>query len=286
VLDLGAFDLERAVARDSAFLEPARPYEWAGLYRVGASPLTLQLGADESRHGHGHGHTHTHTQEAHGEATEHAEHAEQTTRAPGLTQIDVALLPVNMEPEAQEQTPSTALQGLLDAASELFGSEPLRVSQDSALPARRRVRLSLPCQVPLALTAGFWGLFSEHDPAEFGLTLAGASLQQERSFGSHHHDLAIASIGLIEPRPLDPQRLNQWLSGMLQARGQDILRMKGVLQLKGEPRRYVFHGVHMTFDGKLERAWTADESRLSRLVFIGRQLNRAELERGLASCIA
>ncbi|HLK71730.1 MAG TPA: GTP-binding protein, partial [Steroidobacteraceae bacterium] len=126
VLDLGAFDLERAVARDSAFLEPARPYEWAGLYRVGTSPLTLQLGADESRHEHEHEHEHdhAHTQEAHGEAAEHAEHAEhagQTTRAPGLTQVDVALLPVSIEPEAQEQALSTALQGLLDAASELFG---------------------------------------------------------------------------------------------------------------------------------------------------------------------
>jgi G3E family GTPase len=61
--------------------------------------------------------------------------------------------------------------------------------------------------------------------------------------------------------------------------------MKGVLQFQAEPRRYVFHGVHMTFDGRLERAWGTAELRLSRLVFIGRNLDRNELERGLADCI-
>jgi len=69
-------------------------------------------------------------------------------------------------------------------------------------------------------------------------------------------------------------------------RGQDILRMKGVLQFQGEPRRYVFHGVHMTFDGRLERPWGSAEPRLSRLVFIGRNLDRSEFERGLADCVA
>ena len=45
------------------------------------------------------------------------------------------------------------------------------------------------------------------------------------------------------------------------AAAQDILRMKGVLNLKGEIKRYVFHGVHMMFDGQLERAWSADAPR-------------------------
>jgi G3E family GTPase len=60
--------------------------------------------------------------------------------------------------------------------------------------------------------------------------------------------------------------------------------MKGVLNLKGEARRYVFHGVHMVYDGRLERAWGS--ARRSRLVFIGRHLDRGELEAGLQSCVA
>jgi G3E family GTPase len=62
--------------------------------------------------------------------------------------------------------------------------------------------------------------------------------------------------------------------------------MKGVLNLEGEARRYVFHGVHMVYDGQLERPWASDAARHSRLVFIGRNLDRAELEAGHESCIA
>jgi G3E family GTPase len=76
------------------------------------------------------------------------------------------------------------------------------------------------------------------------------------------------------------------VSYLLQSRGADILRMKGVLNLKGEPRRYVFHGVHMVFDGRLERPWSAATARRSRLVFIGRNLDRQELEAGFESCVA
>ena len=61
--------------------------------------------------------------------------------------------------------------------------------------------------------------------------------------------------------------------------------MKGVINLRGEPRRYVFHGVHMMFDGRLERPW-GEGTRGNTLVFIGRNLDRQELEAGLESCVA
>jgi G3E family GTPase len=59
-----------------------------------------------------------------------------------------------------------------------------------------------------------------------------------------------------------------------------------VLNLAGEARRYVFHGVHMVFDGQLEREWPPHAARRSRLVFIGRGLDRAEFEAGFESCVA
>jgi G3E family GTPase len=61
--------------------------------------------------------------------------------------------------------------------------------------------------------------------------------------------------------------------------------MKGVISLRGEARRYVYHGVHMMFDGRLEQPW-GDRPRRNTLVFIGRNLDRQELEAGLESCIA
>jgi G3E family GTPase len=133
--------------------------------------------------------------------------------------------------------------------------------------------------------AGRWALFCEHAPAEFGLHVHGLAPLEQREFGSHHHDQAIGSIGIADARPLSADAANAWLGYLLQSRGQDILRMKGVLNFKGERRRYVFHGVHMVFDGQLEREWGEGE-RVSRLVFIGRNLDRRELEAGFESCVA
>ena len=72
---------------------------------------------------------------------------------------------------------------------------------------------------------------------------------------------------------------------LLEKRGQDIFRMKGVLNIRGDERRYVFHGVHMMFEGRPDRAW-GDAPRSSQLVFIGRGLDREELETGFANCFA
>jgi G3E family GTPase len=61
--------------------------------------------------------------------------------------------------------------------------------------------------------------------------------------------------------------------------------MKGVLSLKGDERRYIFHGVHMMFDGRPDRPW-GETPRASQLVFIGHKLDREELMTGFQSCIA
>ena len=137
----------------------------------------------------------------------------------------------------------------------------------------------------LSVRPGAYALFFEHHPLEFGLHLAGQRPAAERRFASHHHDDDISSIGIRDPRPLDPTKLNQWLDYLLKTRGQDIFRMKGVLNVKGEDRRQVFHGVHMMFDARPERPW-GSATRMNNLVFIGRKLDRDELEAGFQSCIA
>jgi G3E family GTPase len=60
--------------------------------------------------------------------------------------------------------------------------------------------------------------------------------------------------------------------------------MKGILDVAGQDRRYVFQGVHMLFDGRPDRPWTGP--RRSELVFIGRNLDRASLEAELRACVA
>ena len=273
VLDIGAFDLDRALSRDEDFLQTPRPFEWAGLYQLSGSHL-LRVGEHAAEHTHDHAEGHDHE---HGNGHEHShEHA----HSHALEHVDLLLLPV-------ESGSLSAIDAETDTAMALFGHEAIACPSHARLPVKQLARISVRGDAHYHIEqAGHGVLFCEHAPEEFGLHLDGAKLLEERRYGSHHHDPDIGSIGLEDARPLNAEKLNDWLSYLLQSRVQDILRMKGVLNIKDEPRRYVFHGVHMVYDGQLERPWPAAAARRSRLVFIGRNLDRNELEAGLESCIA
>jgi G3E family GTPase len=264
VLDLGAFDLDRALSVDDAFLEPLRPYEWLGVYELAARDYALHTGAHSHDEGHARAHDHDHD-DGHDHGT--------------LDAVTVLALPL----------PAAGVsEALLGEASRAFEAEATPCARGAALAPGVPQRLDLASHGEFQLCipqAGRWALFAEHAPAEFGLHLHGVAPLQQREFGSHHHDREIGSIGIADVRPLDADATNAWLGYLLQSRGQDILRMKGVLSFRNERRRYVFHGVHMVFDGQLERDW-GDAERVSRLVFIGRKLDRRELEAGFESCVA
>jgi len=278
VLNVGAFDLQRALQQDSAFLDTPRAFEWAGLYELAAGTHALHTGSHDHDHDHEHDHDHDHDHDHEHEA------ADPHGPAHALPQVGFVLL-------RAAGTTHADLTAVLERATALFDSAAVKAAPQSALTPDQHYQLQLTgsvlaefqLQIP---STGPWVLVCEHAPVEFGLHLPAAAALQQQSFGSHHHDLAIGSIGLTEARALDTTKVNAWLSYLLQSHGQDILRMKGVLNLKGEHRRFVFHGVHMVFDGELERPWQGDDARHSRLVFIGRHLDRAELEAGLESCIA
>lgn len=108
----------------------------------------------------------------------------------------------------------------------------------------------------------------------------------EHDHHDHTHDESIGSVGIVLDGAVNAKRLNAWLSRLLQEKGQDIFRMKGVLNLKGDEQRFVFQGVHMMFDGQPDRRWKPGEERVNKLVFIGRNLNRQELTDGLKGCLA
>lgn len=100
------------------------------------------------------------------------------------------------------------------------------------------------------------------------------------------HTSGLGSVGVRLEGELDGRKLNAWLGKLLPSRGQDIFRMKGIVRVAGEPRRVVFQGVHMLFDGRPDRPWKEGEDRTNRIVFIGRNLDRDELEAGLRGCLA
>ena len=107
---------------------------------------------------------------------------------------------------------------------------------------------------------------------------------------AHIHDhvaeSGITSISLTSQTPIDGNRVTAWLNNVLQTQGVDILRAKGILDVKGEERRLVFQAVHMILEGDFQGVWKAGDKRYSRLVFIGRNLNEDALRAGFESCIA
>ncbi|ESA38550.1 g3e family [Leptolyngbya sp. Heron Island J] len=102
---------------------------------------------------------------------------------------------------------------------------------------------------------------------------------------AHEHDESVFSIAITEAGTVDSDRLNRWLYQLVQAKGADIFRMKGIVNVDNANRRFVFQGVHMTLDGRPGKPWQPDEPRCSELVFIGRNLDEAELLAGFRDCL-
>ena len=104
--------------------------------------------------------------------------------------------------------------------------------------------------------------------------------------GHTHEDQDIKGVSLTLDRPIDGQKITRWLNEVLQAQGPDILRAKGIVDVKGEDKRLVFQAVHMILDGDLQREWKPEERRYSRMVFIGRNLDEAKLRQGFEATAA
>jgi G3E family GTPase len=102
---------------------------------------------------------------------------------------------------------------------------------------------------------------------------------------AHEHDESVFSIAIVEPGAADAQKLQNWIAELLRTQGTDIFRMKGILNIQGDDRRYVFQGVHMMFDGTPDRAWGEDETPKNELVFIGRNLDEGQLKSGFQACL-
>ena len=102
----------------------------------------------------------------------------------------------------------------------------------------------------------------------------------------HEHDDDVTSFVWKDARPLHMEKIETFLSLMVQNYGEELLRYKGVLNVQGEPRRMIFQGVHMLMGGTPGKPWEPGEKRESVMVFIGRKIPRRIFEEGLAYCVA
>jgi G3E family GTPase len=252
ILDVGGFDLARALETDPKFLEPEYPFEWGGIIDVATEGTRLQLG-----------------------------------QGPDAA-MSVALIPAGGHDGA-------ALEACVESAVRAFSdAKPLTLEPMTAILAGgRRQVLRLPGATEFELSTsqpGPHAIFMEHHPDEFaasfqeadGGALAVSSTREFRP--DHEHDDEVASVGIVIEGDVDWARFQEWLSELLSTQGQNIFRSKGVIAIDGEPRRFVFQGVHMLLDTTLDRPWRDDEPRASRLIFIGRDLDREALEAGFNQC--
>ena len=102
----------------------------------------------------------------------------------------------------------------------------------------------------------------------------------------HHHDDAIKAFVFLSNKPFNPAKFEDYMSALTQVYGQDMLRYKGVLFMDGTPRRMIFQGVHMLMGADVGRPWGKDEKPQSKVVFIGRNLPKEAILKGLEACLA
>jgi G3E family GTPase len=251
ILNVGGFSLDRALDIDPKFMEPEYPFVWGGVYPLPAGRHELVI-PDRTK---------TAMQLAVVSAATADEAGLKAAAAAGV----VAFSGVEM---------SVPPGGVLAPGSDVYRLE--------LPPGEVRFALDVPVSGAVALLGG-------SNLGKIGATVrsGGTIIPPGAARGFHHSHTHsdVNSVGITIPGDLDGKRLNDWMGELLQTRGPDIYRMKGVLSIRNDPRRFVFQGVHMLFDGQPGRPWGSD-ARGNKLVFIGRKLDRAELESGFRRCLA
>lgn len=109
--------------------------------------------------------------------------------------------------------------------------------------------------------------------------------EHEHDHDDHHHDESVSSVGIEVDADIDLDALQTWLAELRTADATKLFRMKGIFAVKGQPYRYVLQGVHDIIELKAAQAW-GSEPRSSRMVFIGRELDRAALNERFHACLA
>ena len=101
----------------------------------------------------------------------------------------------------------------------------------------------------------------------------------------HQHDDSISSVSVKFDGELMVGGLRNWISDLIQTKGADLFRYKGVMACKGSDTKFIFQGVGMLFTGGFsDFEWGPDEPRECRFVFIGRNLDKKELVDGVMAC--
>jgi G3E family GTPase len=258
VLRLGAFDLDRALDLEPDFLGQKQPFAWSGQYPLNPGTYTVNLKAGPS--------------------------------------FDLSLCVLPVDSSSQR----SGMGSLIDSARQAFGTDTISVKPSQPMAADGQlfklllIGKELNFTLPIEQT-GLFTLFCNRDLDRYCVRLVDATGQAvqptatcqynlDHQHHDHQHDDEVTSVGITHAGELSLEKFQEWLNHLLADKGQDIFRMKGILNFKDCPDRYVFQGVHMLFDGRPDRPWGTD-LRKNSLIFIGRKLDRQELNAGFQSCL-
>jgi G3E family GTPase len=196
-----------------------------------------------------------------------------------LTVVDAKHAPQQLDEfhEAQEQ---------VGFADRILLSKTDLVSEDDVRKLAERIRRMNPRAPVKKVHFGNAPIAEVLDIRGFNLN---AILELDPAFLSdthHEHHDEVESFVFRSEKPFDGDKLEQFLSGMIQVYGPDLLRYKGVLWMKGKANRVVFQGVHMMMGGDVGKPWAKGEKKSSVLVFIGKKLPKDLFIAGLEQCLA
>ena len=253
VLNLSAFDLDQMLEKRPTFLEPEYPFEWTGVYKLepGRYKLSLEEGPD-----------------------------------PNMSLV--ALLDQDGDEQALHQGAEKCVRLYAEDAEKVVPNATIHYSKHLDLQLQSKGNKSFFLDLE---TSANVGIFTQHTAEEFDIKLFSENdhepiqLVSERTWvAQHEHDDEVGSFAIERDGDVDLEKMNAWLSKLLAEKGIDIFRMKGFISISGDPRRFVFQGVHMLFDAQPEREW-GEMERKNQLVFIGRNLDEKVIQQDFDKCL-
>ncbi len=256
LLDIGGFNVQRAVEMKPNFLEPEYPFEWGGVYQLPAGNYVLTL--TEGHHHHD----------------------------PGLSLVMMTVDDRSNDVRVLAESVFVEFSAEPEAISD--GGVLAKTDQHYQLAFEGKEEYALTFSLDDERTVA---VFTGQTAKETHLRLASAdgaehSPTAEHTFGTGHtHDSKVSSTSIELPGKFDGAKLNAWLEEFLLENGPDVYRMKGVVGIDGQDYRFVFQGVHMIFGSQAAGEW-GDETPFNRLVFIGKHLDEDYIHESLEACLA
>ena len=172
----------------------------------------------------------------------------------------------------------------MNALTKIYRTEKSQIDLGKLLNIKAR-ELSAPLEFVPAKKIALTVMEAPHDHADCDHEHGHCDHDHEHAPQGQHDEL-VGSFCIEEERALDLPKLERWLGELLNKSGESIYRCKGVLHIKGIPKRVVVQGVQMMMDSAPDRFWNAGERRVSQFVFIGRELDEAGIRAGFEACVA